>query len=171
MGFSTCSAISSLNRPLPLGINDHATPTSAKDNSISAGTSALATNMSNQMRQSGTILPVTNPQTLKKGRRKLNRAIFDVDTAAALRIKAQAELPTVGTNSPPLPEGTVQQEAAGVTIPPDPLLKGPSKGVPVERSLVVGSVAEEQLPTQNKEVSCRNTRARVSADRNWHSPG
>ena len=85
----------------------------------------------------------------------MNRAIFDVDTAAALRTKAHAEPPTVGTNSPPLPEGIVQQEVTGVAVPPDPLLKGPSEGVPVERPLVIGDVAEEQR-TQSKEVSRRN---------------
>ena len=123
------------------------------------------------MQQSGTILQVTNPQPLKKGRRKLNRAIFDVDTAAALRIKAQAEPPTVRTNSPPFTEGTVQQEATGVAIPPDPLLKGPSEGVPEERPLATGNVAEKKLRTQSKEVSCRNSGTPVPADQEWLSLG
>jgi len=123
------------------------------------------------MQQSGTILPVTNPQPLKRGRRKLNRAIFDVDTAAALRTKAQAEPPTVGTNSPPLPEGTAQQEATGVAISPDPLLKVPADGVPVVRPLVAGDVAEEQLRYQSKEVSCQTFGTRVPADQERRSLG
>ena len=166
--FSTCSAVSSLNSPLSLDKNYYAMPTGAKVDSISASASAQATSLGNQMQPSGPILPVTNPRPLKKGKRKLNRAIFDVDTAAALRVKAQAEPPTVKTNGPSLPEGTVQQEATGVA-PLHPLLKGPSEGVPVERPLVVGNVTEEQQRTPSEEVSCRNPGARVPADQERHS--
>ena len=165
--FSTCPTVSSLDSPLSLGKNNHAMSTGAKDNSISAGASAQATSLSNQMQQSGTILPVTNLQPPKKGRRKLNRAIFDVDTAAALRIKVQAEPPTAGTNSPSLPEGIVQQEAAGAAIPTDSPLKGSSEGVPEERPLIVGNVPEEQLRTKSKEVSRRTSGARVTANQEW----
>lgn len=126
------------------------TPTGAKDNSTTADAPAPVTHV----QQSWTSPPVTNPQPPKKSRRKLNRAIFDVDTAAALRIKAQVEPPIVGTKNPAVPEVTVKQIVGAVTLP-DPLLKGPSEGSTVDHPPDMGNVAGEQLRTQSKDVSCR----------------
>jgi hypothetical protein len=108
---------------------------------------------SNKAQQPRAVPPVTNPELPKKGRRKLNKAIFDVDTAAALRTKTQARPPMTETKNPPLPEVTVQQEATGVVTPPDLPPKGPEEGTPAEHLLDVGNVVEEQLQVQSKDVS------------------
>jgi len=133
-------------------------PTGAKDNSIPTDAPAQTTGLIHQIQRSETLPPVTTPQPPKKGRRKLNRAIFDVDTAAALRIKAQVEHPMVKTNDLQLPEVTVQQEAMEAILP-DPLFKAPSDSAPVEHPLDVGNVAKEQLCTQSKDVGSRNSQS------------
>ena len=130
-------------------------PTGTKGNTP-ADALAQSTGPNYQMQQSGTFPPATTPRPPKKSRRKLNSAIFDVDTAAALKIKAQAEPPMVGTKKETVPEVIVQRVVTGADILPDPPLKGPSEGAPVEHPLGVGNVAGEQLQTQHRDVSRRN---------------
>ena len=110
--------------------------------------SSQATGPSNQTQQCGSVTSVTNREPSKKGRWKLNRAIFDVDTAAALRINAQAISQIAEAQNPPLPEVIAPQETTGTVHPPDSLLEGPLEGVPV------GHIVEEQLHAQSKYVSC-----------------
>ena len=95
-----------------------------------------------------------NPEPPKKGRRKLNRAIFDIDTAAALRTNAQAVPQIVEARGPSFPEVTVRQVAAGAVHPSDPLLEGSPENDPVERAPDVGNLAEKQSHPQSKDVSC-----------------
>lgn len=109
------------------------------------------------MQQPVTVPPAKNPDPPKKRRRKLNTTIFDVDTAAALRTKAQAEPSiVVETKNPPRPEISVQQEATGTVIPRDPLVKGPPERIPVEHLPDVGDATEEQSHTRSKNVSRRD---------------
>ena len=119
------------------------------------------TGPNNQAQQSETVPPVTNPELPKKGRRKLNRAIFDIDAAAALRIKAQTGPPTIETKNHPLPGPTIQQATDAAHLL-DPLLKGPSEGTLVERTPDSENLAEEQPQAQSKDVSFRDRRRIVS---------
>ena len=130
-----------------------AIPTGAKDSPIIVDASSQVAGSSNKAQQLRTVPPVTNPELQKKGRRKLNKAIFDVDAAAALRTNTQAKPPIAETKNPPLPEVTVQQEAIGVVTPPDLPPKGPSEATPAEHLLDAGNVVEEQLQVQSKDVS------------------
>jgi len=92
---------------------------------------------------------------MKKGRRRLNKAIFDIDTAAALRTSTQATPRIVETRGSPSPEVAIKQEATGVVHPSDPIPEGPPpESAPMERALDVGNLAEEQPHTQSKDVSC-----------------
>lgn len=145
-------------RPQPSlsGNDDNATPTGTKDKRIPADASMQATVLSNQTQQPRPVSPVTNPEPPKKRRRKLNRAIFDVDTAAALKTKAQAEPSIVEAKNPPYSEVTIQQEVTGEVMPPDPLVKGSPECNPVERSPDVVNAAGEQSHTPSKNVSCRD---------------
>jgi len=113
-----------------------------------------ASGLSNQIQQYGTVSPVTNPEPLKRGRRKLNKAIFDIDTAAALRTSTQAAPWIVEARGLSPPEVTIRQEAAGSVHPSDPLPEGPPESALTERALDVGNSAEEQPHTQSKDVSC-----------------
>lgn len=127
-----------------------------KDNrTVLTGTQRNSTiSPSSEMQHSGTVPSVTNPEPLKKGRRKLNKAIFDVDTAAALRTKAQPGLSIIETKGP-LSSGVTVQEATGAVHPPDPLTEGHPKGAPVEHEPGVGNLAEEPQD-QIKDVSCHD---------------
>ena len=116
--------------------------------------SSQASGPSNRIQQYGTVPPVTNPEPPKRGRRKLNRAIFDIDTAAALRINAQSAPQIVEAKDPPFPEVTVRREVTGTIHPSDPLPEGPPESVPVEHEPDVGNLAEERPHAQSKDVSC-----------------
>ena len=96
---------------------------------------------------------MTNTEPSKKGRRKLNRTIFDIDTAAALRTNAQAAPQVVEAGNPLLSEVTVIQETTGAVHPPDPLPDGPPESAPVEHALDVETLAEEQPHAQIEDVS------------------
>lgn len=121
----------SLPAVLSLGNDNHATPSGAKENPIPADASPQVAGPGNQMQQPGFVPLVSNSEPPKKRRRKLNMTIFDIDTAAALRTKAQAEPSIVEAKNPPCPEVVVQQEATGAVIPPE-------------------------RPTQSKHVGCRD---------------
>lgn len=112
--------------------------------------SSQASGPSNQIQQYGTAPPVTTPGPPRKGRRKLNRTIFEIDTAAALRTNTQVVPQIVEANGPPLPMVTVRQEAAGAVHPSDPLPEGPLENAPAERAPDVGNLAEERFHSQSK---------------------
>ena len=125
---------------------------SVTDNLANDSSQALGPN--NQIHQRGTAPPVTNPEPSKKGRRKLNRAIFDIDTAAALRTNAQATPKTAEAKSPPLHESAIRQGVENVNHPPDPVSKSFAESAPVERAPGVGNLKVEQPRAQSKDVSC-----------------
>lgn len=102
----------------------------------------------------GTIPPVTNPEPSKKGRRKLNSAIFDIDTAAALRTNAQTAPKTVEVKGSPFSDVAIRQEATGTVHQTDSLPEGPPESASMERAPDVGNLAEEQLHAKIKDVSC-----------------
>lgn len=117
--------------------------------------SSQASGLSNQNQQYGTVSPATNPEPMKKGRRRLNKAIFDIDTAAALRTSTQAAPRIVETRGLPSPEVTIRQEATGAVHPSDPLPEGPPpESAPMEHAPDMGNLAEEQPHAQSKDVSC-----------------
>jgi len=159
--FILCSASPS-PVALSLGDNVHATPTGVKDNPNPTEASSQAAVMSNHIYQSGNAPPATTPEPPKKGRRRLNRAIFEVDTAAALRTKAQAGPSIAEATNPLFPEVTVQQEATGTVHPPNPLPEGPPEGALVEHAPDVGSSTEDQPQAQSEDVSSWDRRSTVS---------
>lgn len=96
---------------------------------------------------------MTNPEPSKKGRRKLNKAIFDIDTAAALRTNAQATPKIAEARSPPLPEGMIRRGVEDVNHPPDPFPKSSPESAPVEHASGAGNSTLEQQRAQSKDVS------------------
>lgn len=145
------------SRSPPLGSNG---PTMSIDTPVDVPSQVAGP--SNHMQHSETIPPTTNPGPPRKRRRKLNSAIFDVDTAAALRIKAHTESPTTELKGPPFPEVTVQQEAPEVATPSDPLLKPPHEITPVERLSDVVDVEGGQPRAQSEDANFRNHQSTTS---------
>lgn len=115
--------------------------------------SSQASGLSNQIQQCGTASPATNPEPTRKGRRRLNKAIFDIDTAAALRTSTKTAPQIVDARGPQSPQVTVIQEATGAVHSPDPSPEAPPMSAPMERALDVGNLAEEQPHAQSKDVS------------------
>ena len=74
----------------------------------------------------------------------MNRAIFYIDTAAALRTNAQVAPQVVETGNPgPFPEVTVIQGVTGAVHPQDPLPGDPPESAPVEHAPDVDNLAED----------------------------
>ena len=128
--------------------DDCGTHTGLKEDLILVDASSQAAGPSNQGQQPRTVSPTTVPELRRKGRRKLNSAIFEVDTAAALRTKA------VDVNNS---EATTQHEATGAVHPPVRLTEGPT-----ERAPNVENLAEEQPQVKTKDVSISDSQITVT---------
>jgi hypothetical protein len=143
-----------IGRSFFLGDNESTRPTVVKEeNTTHAGVLSQAAGPSHQAQQSRTTSPATIPEPPRKGRRKLNKAIFDVDTVAALRSKTQAGLQTIQVNDPPAPKVTVQQEVTGVVHPPVRLREVPLEIPLTERAPNVENITGEHPEAQTKGVS------------------
>jgi hypothetical protein len=123
-------------------------PTRVNENLIPVGDAGP----SNQAQQSGIVPLATEPEPQRKGRRKLNRAIFDIDTAAALRTKVQPGHQMAEAKNPPVSDVTDQGEGTSTVHPPARSPEESSRSYPTERFPNVGSSAE-QPQTPSKEVS------------------
>lgn len=119
----------------------------------SADALSQAAGPSNQVQQSGTSSPATMPEPQRKGRRKLNKAIFDVDTMAALRSKTQMGHQTLQVNDPPPPNVTTQQKATGMIHPSIRLPEGPPDSPLMDRAPNAENLTGEHLEFQTKDVS------------------
>ena len=92
----------------------------------------------------------------------MNKAIFDVDTMAALRIKAQPGHQEIEANMSPSHKATVQQKAAVVAQPPAQLSEGPPKAPLVERVPNAENSIGERPQAQSKDVSYRDFQSTLS---------
>lgn len=146
-----------------LGGDNCPTRTDAKENTLLSDAPSQAAGPSNQAQQPGTVLLATKPEPQKKGRRKLNSAIFEVDTAAALRTKSQAGNRVVEPNNSPVPEVNVKHEATGAVHRPVSLSENPPDVAPMEHELNAGNSVEEEPHAQSKDVSLRGFHAPLSS--------
>ena len=122
------------------------------ENPILVDSLSQAAGPNNQAQKSGTISSVTIYEPQKKGRRKLNKTIFDVDTAAALRTKTQTRPQTIEVkieaNNPQILNNTVQQKAADV-IHPSVQLPWGSPEIPVMKPALNAENSVAQAQTED----------------------
>lgn len=104
--------------------------------------------LNSQAQQPG-LVPSVKAHELRKGRRKLNKAIFEVDTAAALRTNAQKNHEKVGVNDRPVGDVTIYRNDIDTARFPVPMHQDFGEILSIENVPNVENRIEKQAQTRS----------------------